>query len=247
MAWPPKRRRSVLEEAMQACRLKPCTCVRPAALALRRVHQFCTPRDGRLVLFHEPGCHRVNDTGVPVPAPDQDYPVLQMGRSASSWACAGDGFALGLLLVVSHRPVPARQRVPHPHTAPAAGRSQRCSIRPARVDAGGWIADILGGHGLAAQPHLIQQGQKAGGSERAEAQAALTESAVLPVRGITLATVPTAARSPQKSSISGVERPAWHRSSKATPAPHRPLKGLVPLGVCGLPQPCFGQSIMGRW
>ena len=38
------------------------------------------------------------------------------------------------------------------------------AVHPARrVDAGGnGIADILGGHGLAAQPHLIQQGQKAG-------------------------------------------------------------------------------------
>ena len=46
------------------------------------------------------------------------------------------------------------------------------------------IADILGGHGLAAQPHLIQQGQKAGPVRMLQqVQARLDQSAVLAGQG----------------------------------------------------------------
>ena len=122
--------------------------------------------DGAAGLFHQPGCHDANDTGVPVPAPDQDDPVLQNGGLGLQLGLRGLGdLALGLLpggvdLVQFMCQLGSAFLILTQHQL-QGGHS---AVHPARrVDAGGnGIADILGGHGLAAQPHLIQQGQKAG-------------------------------------------------------------------------------------
>ena len=78
---------------------------------------------------------------------------------------------------------------------------------------------------------------------------ALTMVRFSPVRGMTSATVPTAARSPQYSSISSGGHPSSAAQSlKATPAPHRPLKGLWSSARRGstMATAC-GRLSWGRW
>ena len=174
MAWPPKRRRRSSQEAMQACRLKPCT-LRPLPLP-SPCSSMDTTMTGRPVLFHQPGCHDANDAGVPVPAPDQDDPVLQTGparppagparpwRSRTSVSCRG-----GVDLVQFMGQLGSAFLILTQHQL----QGGHGAVHPARrVDAGGnGVADILGGHGLArtAPPHPAGPEGRAGQSAAAGA------------------------------------------------------------------------------
>ena len=78
---------------------------------------------------------------------------------------------------------------------------------------------------------------------------ALTMVRFSPVRGITSATVPMAARSLQNSSSSsGIQFSKAAHSLKATPAPHRSLKGLSSSRRLGsTTATAWGSTLGGTW
>ena len=209
--------------------------------------------DGAAGLFHQPGCHDANDTGVPVPAPDQDDPVLLNGGLGLQLGLRGLGdLALGLLpggvdLVQFMCQLGSAFLILTQHQL-QGGHS---AVHPARrVDAGSnGIADILGGHGLAAQPHLIQQGQKAGPVRvLQQVQARLDQGAVLAGQGHHVCHGAHGGKvAAVIQHLLGRAASSAAQSLKATPAPHRPLKAGI-IDAAGVHHGNgLRQGIMGRW
>ena len=158
-----------------------------AALALAvLIHRHHDDRAS--CLFHEAGGHDADDAGVPVPAPEQDDPVLEALRLSIQQLLRGpDDLHLGLLPLA----VDVGQLMGQllgPVFVLAEHQLQGCdgAVHPARrVDAGSdGIADVLRRHRPARKPHLFQQGAEAGPVGVLElAQTGFDDGAVLAGQG----------------------------------------------------------------
>ena len=179
-------------------------------------------------LFHKAGGHDADDAGVPVSAPEQDDPVFEAFRlSVQQFLRGFDDLHLRLLpLDVDVAQLMSQFFGPVFVFTEHQLQSGHGAVHPARrIKAGrDGVADVLCRHRLACKAHFFQKGAEAGSVRILQlAQTGFDDGAVLPVRGMTSATVPTAARSPQYSSISSGGQPSSAAQSlKATPAPHRP-------------------------
>ena len=138
--------------------------------------------------LHQPGRHDADDAGVPVPAPQQDHPILQPLRLLLQQFLSGledlqfsllpfrvdlvefMGQLLGAVRVLTQHQLQGRHRAVH-----AAGR----------VDAGrNGVADILRCDGFSGKAHFFQQGFHAGAVGLLQLpQAGLDQGAVLSGQG----------------------------------------------------------------
>ena len=156
--------------------------------------------------------------GVPVSAPEQDDPVFEAFRLSVQQLLRGfDDLHLRLLpLDVDVAQLMGQFGRPVFVLTEHQLQSGDSAVHPARrIDAGcDGVADVLCRHRLACKAHFFQRAQKPGLSVFCSwRRPALTMVRFSPVRGMTSATVPTAARSPQYSSISsGGQHPARRRA-----------------------------------
>ena len=252
MAWPPKRISRSAQAVMQPCRLKPGT-LRPLPLpspfsAMETIitgrPYFSTRREATIPMT--PWCQ-------PLPHSSMTRSSVRPGSAASISSTAFSIFCS----VSWRRALISFSR--WARTAARAGSSHRTSckaaaalsIRPAALSRGAMPKLTLSAvTGLPARPTSSSRAARPGRSVCCRCcRPALTMVRFSPVRGMTSAMVPMAARSLQNSSSSsGIQSSRAAQSLNATPAPHRSLKGLSSSSRRGsTTATAVGRTLGGRW